>query len=433
VTAPLHLVRDDNPTFADRIVSGLSSAEGLIWEVRDPIERWEKSKEKGSTEYQLVITDPGVDDKRLLVVENEFASPLKAIERQGNKLSPVVREAYDGRPLRTLVKHDQAKCGQPHISIIGHITEEELRRLLTQTEAANGFLNRFLLLSVRQSKRLPHGGTLSDEQFDLMARATAQALTFAQGVAEMGRDGPANDLWEVCYERLTAERPGLLGAATSRAEAHALRLSMLFALLDHSTVIKADHVLAGVKVWQYADRSAHHLFRTATGDRRADEVGRELVAVPGGLTKTQVRDILGRNRPTETVIDLLVQNGLAHIVAECTEGRPAQRVLPTETLMSSMSYDDWPDPPQQTAYYGLAGEIVREIEPHTESDPVAILVQYLVAFGTAVGRGPYVRVESDRHYTNEFALLVGKTSRSRKGTSWGHVRRIITLATGGQP
>jgi hypothetical protein len=41
--------------------------------------------------------------------------------------------------------------------------------------------------------------------------------------------------------------------------------------------------------------------------------------------------------------------------------------------------DDWPLPPRAAAFTGLAGEIVRAIEPHSESDPLAILVQLLSA------------------------------------------------------
>ena len=39
---------------------------------------------------------------------------------------------------------------------------------------------------------------------------------------------------------------------------------------------------------------------------------------------------------------------------------------------------DWPQPPHAAAFTGLAGEIVSVIEPHSESDPVAILAQLLV-------------------------------------------------------
>ena len=88
----------------------------------------------------------------------------------------------------------------------------------------------------------------------------------------------------------------------------------------------------------------------------------------------------------------------------------------------------WPEPIDEAAFHGLAGDIVRTIEPHSETDPVAILVQVLAAFGNAIGRSAYFAVESDRHYLKVFLVLVGPTSKGRKGTSWGHVRRLFGTA-----
>ncbi len=85
----------------------------------------------------------------------------------------------------------------------------------------------------------------------------------------------------------------------------------------------------------------------------------------------------------------------------------------------------WPEPLAPEAFHGLAGEIVRTIEPHSEADPAAILIQLLVAFGNAVGRGPHFKAEADCHYTNIFTVLVGNTSKGRKGTAWGHVRSLF--------
>jgi len=78
-----------------------------------------------------------------------------------------------------------------------------------------------------------------------------------------------------------------------------------------------------------------------------------------------------------------------------------------------------------TALFGLTGEYVRAIEPHTESDPAAILFQFLTAFGNVVGRNSYFQVERDKHYPNFFISLVGNTSKGRKGTSWGQVLAIF--------
>src|SRR5262245_55804125 len=89
--------------------------------------------------------------------------------------------------------------------------------------------------------------------------------------------------------------------------------------------------------------------------------------------------------------------------------------------------DPWPEPLDEAAFYGLAGEIVRTIEPRTEADPVALLLQVLAAFGSASGRNAHFRAEADRHYGNLFVNLVGVTSKGRKGSSWGQIARVMAL------
>ncbi len=60
----------------------------------------------------------------------------------------------------------------------------------------------------------------------------------------------------------------------------------------------------------------------------------------------------------------------------------------------------YPDPVAEVAFHGPLGDLVRAIEPHTEADPVALLIQGLVLFGNVIGRGPYFLAESDRHHGN---------------------------------
>ncbi len=79
----------------------------------------------------------------------------------------------------------------------------------------------------------------------------------------------------------------------------------------------------------------------------------------------------------------------------------------------------------EAAFHGLAGEIVKAIEPHTESDPAGLLIQLLTYFGNVVGRGPFFMVEATKHHTNLFTVLVGETARGRKGTSEGRVRELF--------
>ena len=84
----------------------------------------------------------------------------------------------------------------------------------------------------------------------------------------------------------------------------------------------------------------------------------------------------------------------------------------------------------KAAYHGLAGEVVAALSPHTESDPVALLLQYLTSFGNMAGgdmtrRKPHIRIANADHYPNIFALIVGRTARSRKGTSAQDIRAVI--------
>ena len=91
-----------------------------------------------------------------------------------------------------------------------------------------------------------------------------------------------------------------------------------------------------------------------------------------------------------------------------------------------------PTPIGDAAYHGLAGRIVRLIEPHSEAAPEALLVQLLVAVGNAMGRTvPAYVAEDDHHLGRLFAAIVGPTSRARKGTSWGRIKHVMRAAAPG--
>ena len=87
--------------------------------------------------------------------------------------------------------------------------------------------------------------------------------------------------------------------------------------------------------------------------------------------------------------------------------------------------DDYPEPLALGAFHGLAGEIVRRIEPHTEADPAALLFQLLAAFGNLVGHDHYIYADGTPHYLNLYGVLVGQSSKDRKGTSWNHIANLM--------
>jgi Protein of unknown function (DUF3987) len=238
----------------ERMKSGLSSGEGLISEVRDEIKRWDPK------EQQYTIVDPGVIDKRLMVTESEFANALAVMERPGNTLSPTARNAWDGHKLSTLTKNSPLTGTGAHISIVGHITEDELRARITRTDMANGFANRFLFACVRRSKMLPHGGNLDEAEIEALSQRIESVVAFAKAAGRVGLTEPAKREWEAIYPHLSAEQAGLLGAITARAEAQTIRLALIYCLLDGKDQIDVEHLRAAIAVWEYCETSAARIF-----------------------------------------------------------------------------------------------------------------------------------------------------------------------------
>lgn len=315
-----------------KIVNGLVSGEGLVWEVRDPIRKREKGKRRGGmAPYEEVEVDPGVEDKRLLVVEEEFATVLKAVERQGNTLSPILREAWDGKNLRTMAKNNPARATAPHVSVIGHITVEELRRCLSATEVANGLGNRHLWFCVRRSKLLPEGGSVDEGALADLVKRTYEAARLARQAGAVCRDEEARDVWRTIYGELSEGRPGISGALLARAEAHVTRLSLIYALLDKSAVIRAEHLCAAVALWEYVVASVVHVFGAALGDPLADEILRLLRDHPRGANRSEIRDHFGRHQRADQILRALAclqRHGLARAEKRQTGGRPCEVWLP---------------------------------------------------------------------------------------------------------
>jgi len=245
---------------------------------------------------------------------------------------PFLRQAWDGEPLQTIVRNDPLRATGAHIAILGHITRDELLRYLTATELANGFANRYLLIAVQRAKLLPFGSALDQERLADIRDATRLALRFATQHRPISFDDAARERWIEAYRELTADRPGLAGAATARAEAHTVRLALTYALLDRSERIRLEHLEAALAVWRYSAASAHWIFGDALGDPTADELWSAAKERPAGLTRTEVSELFSRNkkrREIERALSVLEDAGrLRRETRQAERGRSAEVWIP---------------------------------------------------------------------------------------------------------
>jgi len=189
---------------------------------------------------------PWRSDKRLLVVEPEFASVLKAASRDVSTLSPTLRNAWDGRPLQLLTRTAPARSTDAHVSIVGHITALELRRHATTNEIADGFLNRFILLAVRRIRLLPEGGDPDPLKHTGLRDYFAKTVEHARSAGPVKLDERARQLWRAVYPALSEPGTSLAGQLAARVEAHTIRLALLYALLDGRRQIGDQHLKAAL-------------------------------------------------------------------------------------------------------------------------------------------------------------------------------------------
>ena len=220
------------------------------------------------------------------------------------------------------------KATGAHVSIIGHITRDELLMELSNNDKVNGFGNRNLWLCVQRSKFLPDGGDWDSLDLGPFISRLGHAVKFARSVGEMRRDADARAMWHAVYPQLSGERPGLFGSLTSRAEAHVLRLSCIYALLDRSMEVQRCHLEAALALWKYCEDSARVIFGDALGSHVADQILKAIGKAPDGLTRNDLRDLFGRHRSSEEIgvaLEILRGHNLVECEKEDTGGRSAER------------------------------------------------------------------------------------------------------------
>jgi Protein of unknown function (DUF3987) len=310
--AQLHRPFNDEPGewVTNCIKGGLSSGEGVIWHIRDKVYGT-------NNEGEEIVEDHGVDDKRLMLDEREFFQCLAVMRRDGSTVSVIVRKAWDGHPLESLTtgrSKTPSRCVEPHFSISGHTTIDELRSGLDHVHMASGYANRFLFACARRSKLLPFGGDLQQADLDALGAKVMVAFDKAYKVdKQFVMDDDVRKLWPNVYAELNEEIPGLLGAICARAEAQTLRLALIYAVLDGSDgVIKLPHLKAALTMWQYYADSARYIFGDSLGDPIADTILAALRQNPNGMTRSQISDLFGRNQSVNKLnaaLSLLLTQG----------------------------------------------------------------------------------------------------------------------------
>lgn len=300
---------------------GLSTREGLALLIHDG---WKEGKNEV----------PAIEDKRLLVVESEFANILHQSGRNGNTLSPALRDTWDGVSIKPATKTSRVWASNPHVAMIADVTPSELLDLMHSRELSNGFANRFIFIWAEGDKVNPFPKPTPQPVVDALAQRIAEVLRFAGADRHVERDvlrvelsHEAATLYARLYrgelrDRSAGER--IAGLLDRRAPAF-LRLAMLFALTDQSTTVQAVHVQAALAWVRYWVDSVKFIFQSAmdevgaaavtdTGDKIVAYLNQHGQATRSELTKSCFGGHVSKDRIDKALDELLTANPPAVMV-----------------------------------------------------------------------------------------------------------------------
>lgn len=298
--------------------SGFGSGEAIIAEISGAL----RSKD-----------EEGPIERRVLVEEPEFARLLTINGREGSTSSPILRRAWENGRLESRLSKTRMVATGAHLSLLAHISPEELRGKLSSLEVASGFANRMLFVLSRRARKLPSGGNIPGSVVSEFGQRLNEAIRFASSVDLMRRTPEAEKLWAQFYFA-EPDREGIVGAVCNRWHAQKLRLSVTYALLDLSAEIRPEHVIAAEAFWRYCAGSAEHIWGAASGNSIADRIVAEARAAyehnGDGLTLAEINNLFGRHLAEEKLRaarEYAISRDLVRLQRVDTGGRPATKVF----------------------------------------------------------------------------------------------------------
>jgi len=288
---------------------GLSTREGLVALIHDGCKQ-------GTQEISPI------NDKRLWVVESEFANVLHQTRRGGNTLSAALRDCWDGISLKPAVKSNRLFASHPHLCLSGAISPTELMGLMSTREITNGFANRFLMLWAERSQILPFPRATPQVTVDLLAKRVLEILEFVRADDYHVRDQLSLELtaqaqWRYAhlYRGELNDEVGsdLVSGLLERRAPMLLRLAMLFALSDLQLRIDVAHIDAAMAWMRYMAASVRYVF-VSTAEEAKMALSRKLsdqlfnfLRARGTATRSEINTDCFGGRVPKTQMDAAIE------------------------------------------------------------------------------------------------------------------------------
>ncbi|MCZ2103545.1 MAG: DUF3987 domain-containing protein [Burkholderiales bacterium] len=385
---------------------GLSSREGLVYLIHDGFT-------EGKTEVEPIL------DKRLLVIESEFANVLHQGKREGNTLSAALRDCWDGVSMKPATKSSRLWATDPHIAMVGAVTPSELLGLMASRELTNGFANRFLMFWAERTKMLAFPRATRQEDVDALAARVLEVLQFCRADKDKMRvelSPDARKRYEVLYhselnDNSAGER---ITALIERRAPMLLRLAMLFALCDLTTTVEVHHINAALAWVRYSVDSIKFVFASAADEvavAETNETARKIVdflTAHQRVTRKQITVDCFGGHVNKTRIDAALEELLTcnppHITVQEDRSGPGRPTKFYELAANKANYANNQQPRGFAADVGLHEQ--SEASEQSQSDPELVRQFRIVSDAS---NPPETRASLDSSLTSHSSQVVSES------------------------
>ncbi|WP_445369595.1 DUF3987 domain-containing protein [Methylomonas sp. BW4-1] len=316
---------------------------------------------------------PAIVDKRLWVIESEFANVLHQSKREGNTLSSAIREVWDGGDIKPATKSKTVGVTNPHIGIHANITPAELNKMLSAGEMTNGFANRFLMVWAENVGFEPFPKPTPERIIEDLAGRVMDILHFAKGGYPNSHNGLEMMLSQAAKQRYAEAYPSLrrpidnefVASLVARRAPYALRLAMLFALTDQTRVIEVCHLETALAWTDYALQTVKFVFADKASDPRQAETRQQAAKIlaflrlrPEGSSKWELTNDCFQKHSTSQKIDAALRYLLAENPPKIvqTEAKNGGRGRP-KTIYTLQNSAEKINKSASRAAFGLEGDL----------------------------------------------------------------------------
>jgi len=270
----------------------------------------------------------------MLIRQMELSTVLTIAQREGNNMSSILREVWDGDDVQTHSRMKGSTIARDyHVALLAGTNPKDLAAKLSGDDLVNGWANRFLWFWAEKDAR-----TFADTADDTLEPSLAKwlmgcidlartlggsALIAPRYTMELSPD--AADHLRSVVAALDVRPRGWIDGLRQRMPAHVVRLAMVSALFDKRRIVTIDDVGLGEAITAYAVDSTRAVFGTRVDDPVAGLVLSVLAQAPDGWlnTSTLARACRVSGDRVNRALGMLVDGLLIAREVRPTAGRPA--------------------------------------------------------------------------------------------------------------